>query len=476
MRDASSPPPLEQRRAVVARIEASAARLGRTLGMDRRAFLRSSGGMAATFLALNEVYGRFFRVDPAEAAAPRGEKPPRPDTRADPDAARPDKHRDPEPPHKFIFDVHTHHVRAGYAMDPVLGWRRFAAGDNPQRRAWSPSLGERPVTWDVLGFESWVREVFIESETDMAVLGAVASDDPARQSLSSEDAVRSRDLVNRLAGSRRALAHGLIRPGRAGVLEEMDRMAYLLRVDGWVGDTIGDDLADSPHAWRMDDEKVAYPVWTRALKLGITNVCIRKGLVRGDEQSVRNWRFATVDDVGRAAKDWPQLHFVIAHAACRSWLDATTALQEFRTSGRIPWVTDLAAIPSKYGVRNVFADVSGVFASTVTTVPELTAAILGQLVKGMGPDHVLWGTDAVWSGSPQWQIEAFRRFEIPDEMQHAHGFVPLAAGNGRVKRQIFGQNAAWLYHIRARQPLGPVPLNFKEKLRSWPGATAPGPT
>ena len=43
--------------------------------------------------------------------------------------------------------------------------------------------------------------------------------------------------------------------------------------------------------------------------------------------------------------------------------------------------------------------------------------MLGILVKGLGADHVLWGTDSVWYGSPQWQIEAFRRIEIPDDLQ-----------------------------------------------------------
>ena len=36
------------------------------LGLSRRAFLTSSGGMAAALLAMNEVYGRFFSVSEAE--------------------------------------------------------------------------------------------------------------------------------------------------------------------------------------------------------------------------------------------------------------------------------------------------------------------------------------------------------------------------------------------------------------------------
>ena len=53
---------------------------------------------------------------------------------------------------------------------------------------------------------------------------------------------------------------------------------------------------------------------------------------------------------------------------------------------------------------------------------------MGIMGKGLGYDHVVWGTDAVWTGSPQWQIEALRRLEIPEDMQKKYGFKPLGAG------------------------------------------------
>src|SRR3546814_13136607 len=49
-------------------------------GLDRREFLRTPGGMAAAFLALNGVFGPLFAVDPAEAADP-GPPQPRAETR-----------------------------------------------------------------------------------------------------------------------------------------------------------------------------------------------------------------------------------------------------------------------------------------------------------------------------------------------------------------------------------------------------------
>jgi hypothetical protein len=68
------------------------------------------------------------------------------------------------------------------------------------------------------------------------------------------------------------------------------------------------------------------------------------------------------------------------------------------------------------------------------------------LIKGLGIDRVTWGTDALWTGSPQWQIEGFRRLEIPEDMQKAHGFAPLGPADGPVKNAIFGENSARLYN------------------------------
>ena len=77
----------------------------------------------------------------------------------------------------------------------------------------------------------------------------------------------------------------------------------------------------------------------------------------------------------------------------------------------------------------------------------LAAALMGIMGKGMGYDRVVWGTDAVWTGSPQWQIEALRRLEIPEDMQKKYGFKPLGAADGPIKTAIFGGTNAQLYNI-----------------------------
>jgi hypothetical protein len=151
--------------------------------------------------------------------------------------------------------------------------------------------------------------------------------------------------------------------------------------------------------------------YEKFVKAPIKNVCVHKGLFAPalDRQFPNLRGFVDASDVGQAAKDWPQLNFIIYHGAYRDvGGDPKVAWQEFERTGRISWTSDLADIPEIYGVNNVYADVGQLFAMTLISEPRVTAALMGIMIKKMGVDRVWWGTDAVWTGSPQWQIEGLR--------------------------------------------------------------------
>jgi uncharacterized protein len=129
------------------------------------------------------------------------------------------------------------------------------------------------------------------------------------------------------------------------------------------------------------------------------------------------------------------------------------------------WASDLAEVPAKYGVTNVYADLGTAFANSAVAHPKFSAAFVGTLIKGMGADRVVWGTDALWYGSPQWQIEAMRRLEIPEDMQKKYGFAPLGGANSPVKQAIFGLNSARLYRLNLKAAdAAPMPAYSADKL------------
>jgi hypothetical protein len=70
--------------------------------------------------------------------------------------------------------------------------------------------------------------------------------------------------------------------------------------------------------------------------------------------------------------------------------------------------------------------------------------MLGQMIQTAGADHILWGTDSIWNGSPQSQIERLRRFQIAPNLIDQHGYPQLTA---EIKNQILGLNAAGILGI-----------------------------
>lgn len=428
-------PQTADQRKVESRIKELADKNGRRLGLDRRGFLRSACGMAAAFVAMNDIYGRVFEVNTAEAA--------------EPDAAA---SRAAMTSKQFIFDDQLHFVRDDYPWDGILGLAKYAA-----QQDWNPELkNTKEFTLDFYKFDNFLKEIYLDSDTTVGLLSGAPFDDPNKWFLTNDQIKQAADTVNRIAGGKRLLFHSLITPKQPGWVEEVDRCIAEVRPTSWKGYTIGDPLqpATTRYPWRLDDEQLMYPVYEKMVKAGITTICIHKGLLPADYATAfpNTWQYATVDDVPKAAKDWPQISFVMYHSALQMFMeDPNKHLAEFENTGNLPWVTDLARIPEKHGVTNVSAEIGTSFASCATTNPRLAAALMGTLIKGMGYDHVLWGTDSVWYGSPQWQIEAFRRLEIPDDMQKKFGFAPLGPADGMVKTAILGFNGARHYKLALKE-------------------------
>ena len=355
----------------------------------------------------------------------------------------------------------------GYPQEAILGLASYASEN------WNPALKDNDITLYIYKFENYVRQIFFNSDTSVALLSGAPFDDKSWEFLTNEGIREGVNLINKVAGSRRMLGHALVTPGQPGWLEKVDETLETMPPESWKLYTIGDPLsAKTKYPWRLDDEKLVYPFYEKAVKAGINTMCVHKGLMPADyEQSWAGvWEYNTAWDIGKAAKDWPQLNFVIYHGCLRAFQEDPAAnLARFEETGAIQWASDLAAIPEKYGVSNVYAEMGTSFANSCTANPRFAAALLGTWIKGMGADHVIWGTDSVLYGSPQWQIEALRRLEIPEDMQKKHGFAPLGGATSAVKSQIFGFNSARLYNLNLRADYSPMPedkfAQIKEEYR-----------
>src|SRR5215831_8603554 len=358
-------PPLQsdKQKRVERRIFELADENAKRLGLSRRQFMRTGCGMAAAFLAMNEIYGAgVFQVDAAEAREPELAR-----ARAEGLVGQ------------FIFDVQTHFVRDDFDHKELLDLAKFAA------EHWNPVLKGDTSSLLRYKFQNFVKEVYYDSDTNIALLSGAPFDDPTWWLLSNEQIVKAREVINDFAGSRRLLAHTVITPKQPGWMEEVEKAITVYKPDSWKSYTIGDPLAPSKFPWRLDDEQVMYPFYDKAVKAGITTICIHKGLLPPDyEKSFAGvWEYATVSDVGKAAKDWPQMNFVVYHSALRPFLELPDlAWAEFELTGRIRWASDLAEIPQRFGVTNVYAELGTSFANSAVAHPKFSAALIGTLIKG----------------------------------------------------------------------------------------------
>jgi hypothetical protein len=426
-----------------ARVKRIGSDLAKKHGTTRRKFFKTAGGMAAAFVAMNDVYAKgtapIYEVLNNEAA------------NLELAQARADSLKN-----QFVMDMHTHFLR-----DDTLNVNFVRQREAVGKAGWNPALKEKPQTIDDLKFPNYFKEIFLDSDTKVACISGSYSVDPKYSFLTNDMKHDAREKINKESGTRRMFSHAIFTPKWDGWLDKAEEEMERLKPDSWKGYTIGDNTNKhlSKFPFRLDDEKVMYPFYERLVKWmqkypdrpGLKNVCIHKGLFPPSVEAnfPHLLGYCNVADVGKAAKDWPQLNFVIYHSAYR-WIagpggTAQAAWDQLQRTGRVDWVTDLAEIPGQFGVTNVYADLGQIFAHSNMAEPRVAAFMLGTMIKGMGADHVVWGTDALWTGSPQWQIEALRRMEIPEDIQKKYGLAPMGPADGPVKTAILGQNNARLY-------------------------------
>ena len=252
--------------------------------------------MAASFVAMNQVFGNLFEASAAEAATP--------------DMA---EARAASLSGQFVIDGHTHFLRDDTRLTGFVKGRE-AVG----KSGWNKSLAEKEQTLDDLKYDNYLKEIYLDSDTKVALLSNSPSEVPEDWFIPQEQVFATRERVNREAGSRRMLAHFTITPGWPGWLDQVDEAIERFKPNSWKGYTVGDNTHKelAHHPYRLDDEKLMYPFYEKAVKSGIKNVCIHKGLFApGDRGAVsasaplRRCRRCRPGGEGLARSQFPDLSF-----------------------------------------------------------------------------------------------------------------------------------------------------------------------
>ena len=410
----------------------------RKLGLGRRAFLISAAGAASTLAACNRA---------ADALGERGGR-----LTIDGEAALDNAMaEDALAKREFIFDVQTHCVK------PDGRWIEGTAGER-WRRNLTEVFGQAAKCgegeYDCFSAQMLAKEVFLDSDTDVAVVSALWGE-PSPTPI--HYAAEAREIVAAIGGEgARTLIHGGVFPQVPGQVESMDEKAQRYGVSAWKmypqygPDGTGIFLTD-PSAGRM---------FERARSLGVTTVAVHKGLPLPGLA----YEYSSPKDMGAAAVQNPDLTFLVYHSGFEAEVtEGPYDPDQPEGIDRLIKAHQEAGIQRNSG--NLYAEMGSMWRHFMTR-PDEAAHAMGKLLKYFGEDRIMWGTDSIWYGSPQDQIQAFRTFEISPEFQERYGYPALTR---EVKRKIFGPNGARVYGIDVPAVSGLSELNARrEAYRSEP--------
>ena len=351
---------------------------------------------------------------------------------------------------------------------------------------WNPALVGLPMTPANFQLVQFIKDVYLDSQVTIGLLSNVtamsatpvgqrgrrrragASADETSRKRSTRRRSRpaqtaaARNFVNEISGSTRMLAHGLLYVGK-GNLSYIEEQIEQNQPDSWKGYNISyaakvdNDPMSPMRQWRHDDEEVAYPTFEliekhyqklKDTKPGFKNICVHKGLAPGPPDPLRAAPGRPAEGGEGLAE--PELHHLSRlHPVAGFHADSLQTIKAGKLREGVPdirWTTEYATLVAPF--KNCYAEIGTTWASSVVTFPTVAAHIMGQLMKYLGPDRIVFGSDCVWYGSPQWQIDALWRFQIPEEMRKKYGYPELTQD---AKRKILGLNSGRaLRHQAAR--------------------------
>jgi predicted TIM-barrel fold metal-dependent hydrolase len=171
----------------------------------------------------------------------------------------------------------------------------------------------------------------------------------------------------------------------------------------------------TPFPWRMDDPKIAFPIFEKAQELGVNLIGVHKGVPLGPQpiEATQTW------DMDGAAANFPDINFVIFHVG-------------------LPFIDEVCWQLIRY--PNLYASIAATI-NFVVRAPRQFAEVLGKLLFWCGEDKIVYGSEApIWQ--PQWALEAFWNFQLPQDLVDGYGYPQLTE---QAKRKILGENLLRLH-------------------------------
>ena len=334
---------------------------------------------------------------------------------------------------EFVFDVHTHHVI------PSGPWVQSAPETVSLVLSMLPAGCSDTDQLDCVDRASYLHDLFLASDTTMAVLTDVPNSGPSNAPIPFPEALGTKDITAGLTGggASRLLVENILAPNVGPLSATLDEMSGAVAAGPPAAFKVYTAWSPSGQGYSLEDPAIGLPTVQHAHDLGVKVFVAHKGLPLVNFDPA----FNHPDDIVAVSRQFPDMQFVVYHAA---W-DPSQVEGPYDPTATIGIDTLLAAL-DRHGVPpndNVWVDVATLWRQLLT-MPDQAAHAVGKLLLRVGAQRVMWGTDAIWYGSPEPQIMAMRAFEITPEFQEAYGYPALT---DEVKADLFGLNAASLFGV-----------------------------
>jgi predicted TIM-barrel fold metal-dependent hydrolase len=395
---------------------------------------------------------------------------------------------------ELIIDMQSHFANVEQNFTGALILDSFILDINKERYPWLVrSPGCDSTTGGCVSRTEFVNQIFEGSDTTIAVLSGISyslGEDGTGANgaiLSNEQLIEGVQWLEETYPGR-MLSHAMVMPNdRINLqLDMMDRLASQYTNWKTYPPWNPQQSATGVGYW-LDGEEAAMMI-EKGIALGSPIFCVHKGFPLASFSK----DYCNPKDVGPAARRHPDATFVIYHSAFENGLNAgdstSPALmsdvgwgpmfgqwpegeynEAFESDDAAANSNELGSYPLNRGVNsliwslrkagigpngvstnggpvsNVYAECGGVWPNLMTSRVEEAQHYWGKLLKYIGEDRIVWGTDCLWFGSPQPCIEAFRNFSISDDFMNRFGYPQLTQ---TAKEKILGQNAARIQNLR----------------------------
>jgi hypothetical protein len=346
----------------------------------------------------------------------------------------------------FIFDIQTHRVARTNAT-----YQAFLS-ILPQGQC-----GKELV--ECFSADEYATKFFLESDTTTTVLSGIPAVD-GQNPLTNEEIAETRDYVNMLAQeTERVVTHVMVLPNynHDQQLEGMSKIASERGpIGAWKCYTPWGP-GDGVTGFWMDDPATGIPYIQRGLEVGIKTFACHKGLpLPGFDNN-----YGDPKDLGVVAKMFPEATFIAYHSAYQYGNgDETQPYTMGSKDGCNSLVTALLDNGLEPGC-NIYGEL-GTTWNSIQNNPTAATHLLGKLLKYLGEDNIVWGTDCMWYGSPQPLIMSFMSFEMNQSIRMQEGYPDLTL---EVKRKIMGVNAAKIYNVNPEATRCKVSLSPMARLK-----------